>query len=458
MWALLYYDTMVAPRRKEKLQKFLRAALAGESASTAFMSAYGTYYDEVQIAVRDASRRSNGQAFAKFTASFPVALPPVHERPLASADAGAEQGLFLVELPAPVAAAARCAAARELEPEHPRALLCEARLLEQSGELLAARAGYEKAAAAAPGDGEIAYFAGMAWLRPAPDDPAADPAKALAHLRRARELSPALGNAWAGAAIAVYHAKPRPADAIVLAEEAHRLAPNRTDVGLALFRLYQEAGRGAEAETLARTDVTLRRQVVRSPGAPGGPAAPLDLAAFGPGAHDALTNATGLINQGEYEKALGMLLQLRQGADNPSVAGPLDAKIAELRQTIAHNLFVAGYNAAAEHFNHQRWDDTIAALEGLLPTAADEQQRKKADDLLGQARQMKAEYAKVAAHNDFIALLGKATALYNQRRFQEAAALVAGRLEEGLADPEDLRLAKAFLDQCQKAAAQRRGG
>lgn len=165
VWALLYHDTVVAPKKKEKLVKFLRATLAGESASTAYMTAYGTYYDDVQIDVRDASRRSNGQAFTKFTSSIPVKLPPFRERPLAPADSEAELGLLLVELPSPSAAAARCGAARELQPENSRALLCEARLLEQSGELVAARAGYEKAASAAPGDGEIEYFAGSAWLR-----------------------------------------------------------------------------------------------------------------------------------------------------------------------------------------------------------------------------------------------------------------------------------------------------
>ncbi len=170
---------------------------------------------------------------------------------------------------------------------------------------------------------------------------------------------------------------------------------------------------------------------------------------------------TALITQGDYEKALGRLLEIRRGADNPSVAGPLDAKIAELRKTIAHNQFVGKFNAAAEHFNHQRWDEAIAILAEMLPLAPERRAaEEKAGDLLAQARKYRGEYARIAVHNRFVAVLNEATALYNAKKPKEAADLVERQLAV-LVDPEDVKLAKSFIDQCRRptsaAAAERNG-
>lgn len=243
---------------------------------------------------------------------------------------------------------------------------------------------------------------------------------------------------------------PRPADAVALAEAAHERIPRRTDASLVLFRLYQQNGREADAEKLAALDPLLRRKV---PSAHGGAAGgPIVMPGDSMGTYE---SATELIARGEYEKALDQLQKVRQEADNPSVAGALDAKIAELKKTIAHNQFVAKFNAAAEHFNHQRWDETIETLEALLLNLGDEEHKKKAGDLLSQAQRRKAEYAKVATHNQFVAVLNEATALYNAKKPKEAADLVERQLAV-LTDPADLELARKFIDHCRKTTL--RGG
>ncbi len=188
VWALLYHDAVVQPKKRERLQRFVGQMLAGETATTAFMAAYGTYYDEIQLDVRRRRRRSGAKSFENASAfsRSPCRQSPSGGFPRPGATPGS---VCCWSTSSRRRGRRRCAAARSAKPlGRPKSAraLGAARLLEQSGELEAARL-YDQAAAAAPEDGEIAYFAGAAWLRPAPEDKAADPAAALAHLRRARE-------------------------------------------------------------------------------------------------------------------------------------------------------------------------------------------------------------------------------------------------------------------------------
>ena len=449
MWASVFYLGGNDSQRARFLE-LCRRVLDGASFSMAFAEVFETYYDNVQIEVRSAAKRRGNKAFEKNTLSFAYRRPEIQQRPLSPGELSARQGLLLLELGRIAEAEALCREALARNPGEAWAHYCEGRIFARKTHLEAARQSFDRALKAAPGHALAAFEAGKLLLLPAPDDPKADPAAALPLLRKAVELRPHLGAAWSALALAAIHSRPRPADAVELAEEANRRVPARTDVGLALYRLYGEEGRTDEAEKLAKSSVQLRRKL---PGY-------RDSSRRGVVGNDPLAmfaEANRLMAEKKFEAALALLETLRSEGDNPSLAESLDPKIAELRRVVRHNAFVLRHAEAVEHYNAQRYDEAIALLEAMLPTLEDAEDRGKTEALLVKAKDIEAARQKVAIHNEFAAVYREAVELYNARKLQEAITKLEA-IKPTLLEPADIALADTFLERCRKAIKGRNPG
>ncbi len=141
--------------------------------------------------------------------------------------------------------------------------------------------------------------------------------------------------------------------------------------------------------------------------------------------------------------------QVRQGADNPSIAGALDAKIAELRKTVGHNRYVAKFNVAADISTTSAGRNHRHPRSAAAHPPTRSSTWKKARRPAGVGPRQKAQFAAAAIHNQFVAVLQEATVLFKAKKLAEAASLVERQLAV-LTDPEDVKLAHAFIDECRK--------
>jgi tetratricopeptide (TPR) repeat protein len=92
-----------------------------------------------------------------------------------------------------------------------------------------------------------------------------------------------------------------------------------------------------------------------------------------------------LVSARDWPGALAHLRSLQSGLEGESRQW-VDAKIDEIEAVIGYNQFVEQYNLAVDLFNEERFDEAAALLEELLPSVQDDAQKQRARELLEDTR------------------------------------------------------------------------
>jgi tetratricopeptide (TPR) repeat protein len=348
IWALIFRDVVVEPARKPRFQAFIRRVLDGEKVTAAFPGVYLSQMDAFQGEVRDAVRSTGAKGFANAAAMYPIDLSEVTVKPLAGADRDAAFGHLLVDLQRAAPAEARCTAALQAQPEHPRAVACVARLMEQRGELDNARQLYAKALAAAPNDRLIAYFSNQAGKAAAAAAAAAQAAQAAAAPTATPEEASKLEQANEA-----MQKKDYPA-ALALLEEARKEA---TDPAF-----------GASLDTKIGE---LRHFIAQNNFAKGyGAAAEHYNASRWNEAISALEALLPTLTEAEHKKKTADLLAKAK------------ANKENVEQAAMHNQFVAAYNKASELYNQKKLKECAALLDKQLAMNITAEDKKVAQKFL----------------------------------------------------------------------------
>jgi len=91
-----------------------------------------------------------------------------------------------------------------------------------------------------------------------------------------------------------------------------------------------------------------------------------------------------LIAQKQFGEALGFLEAMRDRLGIEQRKW-LDERISEIKRTLNYNRYVDDYNRAVDFYNQRRFDDAIAVLEKLLATLPEGRESESARSLLNDA-------------------------------------------------------------------------
>lgn len=189
-------------------------------------------------------------------------------------------------------------------------------------------------------------------------------------LRRAVELDPGHGRAWAGLGQAgVLAAEPDPEAVAALERAVELLPPGRTDV---LFNLLLARARLGDAAGVDRAIADLRAA---------GAEDSLLVRAREVRLQLTLQEAHRLATNDRIDDAVGLLALVRAESTNPAVAEQAAALFDKLERAERHNRFAEGYTEAVCLYHAGDLEAAAAAVEAMLAQAAPGRQVSTLEDL-----------------------------------------------------------------------------
>ncbi|MDA8020670.1 MAG: hypothetical protein MPN21_24795 [Thermoanaerobaculia bacterium] len=202
-------------------------------------------------------------------------------------------------------------------------------------------------------------------------------------LRTSLDLDSRPREAWTELAVAVQRRSAVDAEWIDWAQSKYGMATEarQGEVAIALYALYEKAGRQQDAEGLAELHPEVRALPVFWDR---GATEMAEATVIG----DAVTieGAMELMRLRRYEEALAALEILRAHTQaNDSWTTELGKQIAELRRVVAHNRFVDAYNEAARLFNEGQYREATEVLEPVLGDVQDPERRARGEKLMTQS-------------------------------------------------------------------------
>ncbi|HYO77429.1 MAG TPA: DUF1570 domain-containing protein, partial [Thermoanaerobaculia bacterium] len=251
-WALVHY-LMTDPQRRPKLGEFLRLLGLGKDVETAFNTAFGMKFEELEKQLR-AYVRGFGFKYASYgTGQIAIDEPPA-PAPMTHDAVLYETGHLLANAGRATAETAErfLGAALQANPQHARAYADVARLHLLANRRAEADAALAKAVQFAGYDAEIYLVAGTSILarfagQRSDTISVDDMKKAHDLLKRATELDPRSALAWASLG-ATYMALPGDiAPGIAALEKSLALAPSNDEAMYYLMQLYGRAERYDDA-------------------------------------------------------------------------------------------------------------------------------------------------------------------------------------------------------------------
>jgi tetratricopeptide (TPR) repeat protein len=163
------------------------------------------------------------------------------------------------------------------------------------------------------------------------------------------------------------------APGIVALEEATKLLPARTDLGLHLLAMYRRAGDRAKADPLfARLDALHNPQI--------------SLAARTLIGRAELARANALTQGQHFDEAATIIRELAANTSDAGARREFEAQAAELTRVAAQNRQIEAYNKIVTQVNSGRYREAIKAVAELLDTATD-------PDIVRDARKLQKELA-----------------------------------------------------------------
>jgi tetratricopeptide (TPR) repeat protein len=371
-WALVHYLISGNPERRRQASEYLRLAQAGAPPGQIFRQAFGA--DPVALE-RELRTYVQGYLFNYTRAPLrPEVSFAMEARPMAWADVLYRLGDLLANVDDEhrAAAAEHFRAALAERPDHGPAMAGLGYLEELAGRPQQARPWYEKAAGLAPDDFLVQFLhAGNLLEDPGPDSLR----QARAALRKAAQLRPDFGEAWARLGYTYQSEETMPDEAVQALETAHRLLPSRTDVAYNLTLVYARTGQRQKAEALIANALAARAEP--------------ELIAE---AREALLDedyirAEQLIGEQKPDEALPLLERIRAETTREGRRARLAARIEEIHRVSSFNRFVSRYNEAVALANRGDVKGAIAILEPLVETDAESLQVEQARRLLDKLKE-----------------------------------------------------------------------
>jgi tetratricopeptide (TPR) repeat protein len=243
-WVLVHYLLVGSDERRNQTPAFLDLARAGVPPTEALTRAFETDLPGFQTELRLYCDRT---IFNYLESPVSIELDlPIAVRQMRHADVLFRLGDLLAAQADPRPEALRhFEAATEVDPQHGPSLSALGVLAEQRARWDEALAFHDRALASSPDDFMVQYRAGVFLL-----ERGRDVERALEALRIAAVLEPGFGPAWLKLTQAYRTTGERGQEAIVAAENAHRLFPARPDVSFELVRLYLADGQRQAAVDL----------------------------------------------------------------------------------------------------------------------------------------------------------------------------------------------------------------
>lgn len=366
-WALVHY-LLTKPEWRPRILEYLRGLASGRRRPDALQQTFG------DLGTLERDLRAYARAGVFDYQRIPVtaeASVPLEVAPLAWPDTLYRLGDLLLHTgdETNAAAAEHFRAALDASPGHGPAQAGLGRIAQDAGRLAEARAAYEKAAQAAPGDFFLQYLFGLSLLEPAPDPQALPKAKAA--LQRTVELRPDFAEGWGRLAQVLTYESPLPPEAAMVFETAYRLMPSRQDFAFNLAVYYARHGQRAKAEELIekvlvphkRSDLIERARE-----------------ALLLGEWEAIENE--LVKKGKLAEAAPRLEALLPQMQPPKRREALQRRIDEIRNTLDYNSFGDHYNRAIDFVNAGKDAEAIVILEDLAAKTRNPGQAKQARELL----------------------------------------------------------------------------
>lgn len=369
-WLLVHYLMSGDETHRRRIVDYVRRIRAGEDALAAFRSAFGVGDLEGFGETLSEYRRGDSFTFLRVPLGREDAEGEIRTAPLSEAETALAQGELLLRLGPGRRSAAeeRLRRAAELDGTLGAAWAGLARLAEarrQAGEDDAGAVRlWERAAREMPDDFAVQLGLGQAKLgaldgRRASDEASrAALAEAAAAFRRATELRPESGEAWAGLGQAgVLAAEPDPEAPAALEKAVELLPRERSDV---LFNLLLARARIGDAAGVDEAALSLREA-----------GAEADLLARAREVRLQLTlqEAHALATAGELDDAVALLAVVRAESTNPAVAEQAAQLLQRVSRADEHNRFAESYTEAVERFRAGDLDAARETVEAMMATA-----------------------------------------------------------------------------------------
>jgi Protein of unknown function (DUF1570) len=388
-WATVHY-LLSDPARSRQVVRYLDALADGKDTDAAFREAFGREYVDLR---RELERYVASSRFAFQRVPLPEVAVSVDREPLAPARALALLGDFVASYQPPRRdqAAAHFDAALELDATEPIALAGRGLVQELDGDLDAAFAAYERAAASAPQDPHPSLLLGLAGVErlrrlgvPAVSTPEQQQLArtSRAALERVLELSPQLAVARVALGL-TYLWEGDPRAGIAVLTEAKRTSPSRPELYLGLAVLAARADGFTEA--WLATDA-LERVEAAKPSAFARP----ELAEYArlAVASIQLERARRAANEGQDQAALDLVASLEPRLGPLVAAGAQEApqlveQVAKLRAHVRRSQAVRALQAAAELANRREFGPALVEVERILKAGIED------DDLRGRAEELR---------------------------------------------------------------------
>jgi tetratricopeptide (TPR) repeat protein len=348
-WALVHYLLIGSEPRRAETARFIALLHDGVPPSTAFAAAFSVDPAELENEFRSyIGRRRYSYLELPVTVDLTTAIT-IRELPYPEVLYRLGDLLSQQSPPRPEARD-HFLAAVERAPSHGPSLAALGRLAEDRARWDEAESWYRRALGAAPDDPLVQYVGGSYLLRRGGDIAAARSA-----LRRCVQADPSYAPAWAALAGSFLAAGDHSEEAILAAETAHRLLPERPDVTANLLRLYLASGRRNDSLALAERAFAADPDQLQR--------------ALRVIARSDVDRARRLIEDGRPDEALGVLAEAEAASagipDDELIGRHIDA----LRATVVDARLTERYNEAANAYNAGEVDRARELLVALRDEA-----------------------------------------------------------------------------------------
>jgi tetratricopeptide (TPR) repeat protein len=356
--ALVQYLMVGAPGGRPQLAHFMALLETGVPRDRAFTEAFGAGSEHLEQELR--AWIAKGELPAERAAVKTASDLAISVTPLSHADLLYRQGELHLAAHALPQAAASFRAALAADPAHALATAGLGEVEDLGGHRREAQAYYEKAVQLAPGEAFVHFLLGRTLTLQLSAASRAMLPRAVKELRRATEIEPGLGDAWAALAITLSAVRPTPPEAEATFETAHRLLPQDLDLTLALACFYATRGERGKADRLLEQ-------------ARAGNVAPADAARVRRAAVQAdYLTAERLIASGEVEQARPYYERVAAGAEDERLRADAIRMLAEVRTEIQRRgRFSAAYDQAVRLADRGDVAGAIAKLRALLSAGQD---------------------------------------------------------------------------------------
>ncbi|HSL82978.1 MAG TPA: hypothetical protein VLF66_09385, partial [Thermoanaerobaculia bacterium] len=363
-WAAVHYLMGGDEGERRRLGDYIRRVVAAEDPLAAFRSALGMEPVAFDRALAEYVR---GTTFSYLRVPVERSAKPLAAEPMTPAEVAYHLGDLLLHLGPSHRDGARQRLRRavELDPGNGRAWAGLGRLHEAAGDDAATLEAYGKAVALLPDDAGVQVRYGQARLRSLGGRRASDEAgqaavaAARGAFRRAAELRPGSGEAWAGLGQAgVLAAEPDPEAVAALERALELLPPGRADV---LFNLLLARARVGDAAGVDRAIADLRAA---------GADDTLLVRAREVRLQLTLQEAHRLATNDRLDDAVALLAVVQAESTNPAVSEQAAALFDKLERAERHNRFAEAYTEAVRLYHAGDLEAAAAAVEAMLAEAA----------------------------------------------------------------------------------------